>query len=279
VRTRDWDHGYGGGHDAPRFTLGPARVPPIVRTLLIANVAIFVIQVLFSAATNVDLERIFGVSHLYLVERLWVWQPFTYMFLHSPTGLMHIAFNMLSLWWFGSPLEDRLGSRRFLLFYLTAGIVAGLVYATFAIFDHTFAVPAIGASGAVLGVVVHLALLDPNRVVLFLMLFPIRLKYVAALLVGIDLFYFLGMQGGGGNVAHTAHLGGAAYGYLHFRFAGAFHRFFERVEAQAGRDRAKRDVSTREEVDRLLAKISAEGIGSLTDREKRFLKRSSKRFG
>ncbi len=272
MKVAQYDGGHGG---PPRVRFGPSGVPPVVKFLLIANIAIFVLQVIFGRFWN--LAQTFGVSHFGLVQKLYLWQPFTYMFLHSTSDLWHIVFNMLALWWFGSPVENRLGSRAYLKFYLTAGIIAGLVYATFAVFDRAFAVPAIGASGAVLGTIVYLALVDPERPIYFFFVFRMPLKYVAALLVGVDLLYFVGIQGGGGSVAHSAHLGGAAYGYLHYRFSGSFKRFFERVERQSEVDRAKKDFEMREEVDRLLAKISEQGINSLSAREKKFLNRASKR--
>ena len=115
----------------------------------------------------------------------------------------------------------------------------------------------------------------PGRTVLFMFIFPMRYRALVWLLVGLDLFYFMF---GTGQTAHSAHLGGALFGYLHFRYAHKLDRYFAQMEVKAERDRERQESEMREEVDRLLEKIHQEGLGSLTEREKKFLKRSSRRF-
>jgi rhomboid family protein len=258
---------------------GPARTPRIIKILMIVNVSIFILEKLlesFGALGPGALSAWFGVSTEGLTRDLYVWQPVTYMFLHA--DLMHLLFNMLVLWMFGGDVEARLGPKTFLGLYLGAGICAGICYAAFALAPGMVRIPCIGASGSIMGVVVFAGLLDPNRTVLFMLFFPMRLRTLIWLLVALDLFYFITEQGGNG-VANSAHLGGALFGYLHFKFAHKIDSWFTRLEVKAEVGRQMKESEMRAEVDRLLAKISEDGIGSLSDREKKFLNRSSGRYG
>ena len=134
----------------------------------------------------------------------WLWQPFTYMWLHSTGSLMHILFNMLALWMFGGQLEALWGSRRFLNFYLTCGIGAGFViFGWNALFPELHGVPTLGASGAVFGVLTAFSLLWPDRTIMLLFPpIPIRAIWFIPLLFALQLVL------GGGNISHIGHLGG-----------------------------------------------------------------------
>jgi len=182
-------------------------IPPGVRALLIANVAVFLIQSL----TRGMLEELFGYLVLIpaaVVKFFFIWQLATYMFLHA--GLLHILFNMLALWWFGSELERAWGTRKFLRFYFFCGIGAGICVV---IGNYLFGNPAIatvGASGAIYGVLLASAVLWPDREMLFYFLFPIKMKYFV-MLIGAIAFY--NSFNPASPVSDVAHLGGMLFGY------------------------------------------------------------------
>jgi membrane associated rhomboid family serine protease len=189
--------------------LSPWPFTRAVKAILIVNAAIWL-------ATVVSVRWI-GVAaafeHLALTPRLVypgleLWQPFTYMWLHSPGEVSHILFNMLFLWMFGGALEQRWGTRGFLKFYLLCGVGAGLVvWLVGALFSPDVAT--VGASGAIYGLVAAWAITDPNRSVWLFGLVPIKAKWFALLPIG---YAFLDFLVGGSGVSHAAHLGGLAIG-------------------------------------------------------------------
>jgi len=189
---------------------GFSFLPPVLKFLIIANVAIFLAQLLLNSF------RIGDVSLGNLLETylpLWPMgsgyffptQFVTYMFMHG--GFMHVFFNMLMLYFFGLEVEQTLGQKRFLVFYLLCGIGGGLAHWLIS------GAPVVGASGAVFGVMVAFAMLYPDRPIYLYFFFPIPAKYMVAIYVLMDLF---GGIRGGGTVAHFAHLGGAFVGVIYF---------------------------------------------------------------
>jgi membrane associated rhomboid family serine protease len=140
-----------------------------------------------------------------------VWQLFTYMFLHG--GIGHLLFNMLALWMFGTPLEQDWGTRRFLKYYFICGVGAGvcdtLVNVALGSRTHT-----IGASGALYGLLLAFGVLYPETRVLMNFLFPIKAKYLVIIYGAIALLSSLGENSGVSNVAH---LGGMLFGYLYLK--------------------------------------------------------------
>ena len=138
------------------YQFGPGPVTPAVKALLIANGVAFLMQVLLPSVTTVG-----GLTPAAVIESLWLWQPFTYMFLHA--GLLHLGGNMLFLWIFGNNVEDVMGRARFVAFYLLGGIAAlGLQVAIGPNSD----VPTIGASGAIAAVLGAYLLTFPRARVL-----------------------------------------------------------------------------------------------------------------
>lgn len=187
--------------------------PPVLKFLLIANVAVFAVQLFLGGFTFGqyaigDVILTFLALHPGDSPAFFPWQFVTYMFLHG--GFMHLFFNMLMLWMFGLEVEEELGQKRFLLFYLLCGIGGGLAH--WLLSDAMV----VGASGAIFGVMVAFAILNPNRPIYIYFLFPIPAKYVVMLYVVIDL---IGGVRGGGTVANFAHLGGALVGVLYFLVA------------------------------------------------------------
>lgn len=187
---------------------GPAS--PAVRTLLVANIAVFLFQTLARTFAQVRLDRLFGLVPYDVVHHFFLWQLATYMFLHG--GLLHIAFNLLALWMFGSELESLWGTRRFMRFYFITGIGAAL---TSTLVTPNSPIPIIGASGAVYGLLAAYGILFPDRVILLYFVLPIRAKYLVLILGLITFWSSISVTGGG--VAHVAHLGGMIFGWLYLR--------------------------------------------------------------
>lgn len=224
------------------------------------------------------------------------WGAVTYLFVHG--GILHLAANMLGLYIFGTPVEDRMGSRAFILYYLYCGVGAAMFSLLLSVASHQ--APILGASGAVLGLAVAFATYWPDAEVQVLLIpIPIKARTLVLALAAMDLVFALLIPDG---VAHEAHLGGMLAGWLFFRAQALTQRRPpplprqqpERVvmvqQTAGGRDsdprgsQASRPMGPRPgtdpvaaEVDRVLDKISAKGIGSLTPEERRFLDEVSKR--
>lgn len=199
-----------------RFTR-PQHFPPITKNLIIINVFVWVLQLIFDRQ-GYDLT---GKLALYPINsnEFKPYQIATHMFAHSaysPTGgivFFHILFNMFALYMFGRILENVWGPKRFLLFYLICGIGAAAAHLAVQYFTGGYSA-AIGASGAIMGILVAFGYLFPNTELLILPIpFPIKAKWAILGYVVIDLF--LGISSfSGDNVAHFAHLGGALTGFI-----------------------------------------------------------------
>ncbi|NJL26331.1 MAG: rhomboid family intramembrane serine protease [Calothrix sp. SM1_5_4] len=194
----------------------------MVKRLVIANVVIWVgaILILQGFVLQGDfVYQYFGLVPARVITDFWVWQIFTYIFLHS--GASHILFNMLSLWWFGSELESRWGSRFFLSYYFVCGVGAGLIYLIGTVIYYLvtgkvidMAAPLVGASGAVFGLLLAYGLLFGERMIYFMMLFPMKAKYFTMIIGAVELVTMLD-SGPGSRVANLAHLGGLAVGFAY----------------------------------------------------------------
>ena len=201
-----------------------------------------------------------------------LWRSFTYMLVHS--GTSHILWNMLFLGVAGSLLEPTIGPRAFLRIYIASGLVGSLS----PLFHGNATV---GASGAINGTLVALAVLMPDVIVLFMFLLPMKIKWVVAIFLGIDLLNVLGSESRGTD--SICHLLGAATG---FSIAWIGPRLVKpwwarrRVEKarEEHRERVEREVDEERELDRVLEKISKEGMTSLTEAERRFLKTVSGKY-
>lgn len=142
----------------------------------------------------------------------YLWQPFTYMFVHG--GFSHLLFNMLSLFIFGSMVEKRIGSKEFLLFYLLTGVFSGVVSFISYYLAGTNVI-LVGASGAIYGVLLMFAVFYPYSVVFVFGFIPVRAPILVILYAVIELSSQV--FGRGGNVAHLTHLSGLVFGYLYCR--------------------------------------------------------------
>lgn len=191
------------------YTFGPGPITPAVKWIIIANVVVFVLQ-LFSDS----LVTYFGFVPMYVIERGYIWQFVTYMFLHA--GAMHILFNMLGIWMFGVELERRWGTRFFLKYYAVSGLGGAITFLLVSLIPlgaRTYANPMIGASGALFGLLIAYAIYYPHRPILLLLVWvPAR---VFVMIYGaLALLNTLQPSRG---VADAAHLGGLVFGYLYLR--------------------------------------------------------------
>lgn len=197
-------------------SFGPGRITPAVRAIIVANVAVFLLEWLGGE----PMIKLFGLSASGVLRHFRVWQLVTYLFLHSPTQLTHILFNMLAVWMFGVELEQRWGTRNFLKYYFITGIGAGLSMILVALlpFDATratFDVPTVGASGAVYGILMAWAILFPHRQILFMLIFPLPAR-VYVLIMG-SIAFLAALSATASPVANVAHLGGLAAGFLYLK--------------------------------------------------------------
>jgi membrane associated rhomboid family serine protease len=255
-----------------------ARVGSVVQLIIWLNVIIFFVQLVCGAVNFPYFEQFLALSANGL-RRGFVWQPVTYMFLHD--GPWHILINLFVLWFFGREVEYFIGPKCFTRLYFAAGLAGAALWLAFNFQSPT---SVIGASAAVLGCVIAFATLFPNREVTLLVFFvlPVTLKakYLALVAVAIDMVPLLQRTDTG--VAHLAHLGGAALGYLYIKQLGygATPRWLLWLQDIAGRLKPRRpppprDLSPeeymREQVDPILDKIAREGMQSLTRRERKIL--------
>jgi membrane associated rhomboid family serine protease len=281
--------------------------PPVIKSLMIANGIVFVFSFLAEQFRIGDINLRIVLEHYFglmpLGHGFFLWQLITYQFLHA--DFWHIFFNMVfGLWMFGMEVEHVWGSRKFFIYYLTCGIVAGLAQLLLApIFEPTLG-PVIGASGAVYGVMVAFATMFPDRYVYLYFLIPIKVKYLIVFVIGFGVL----SVGGGGNVANLAHLGGAVAGYIYImidrrwnsrsRTASAFQswttpsswskpsssggevmdaKVFDINESKTFEPKDKPD-EMQQRIDAILDKISQSGYQSLTEEEKKILFDASKRM-
>jgi membrane associated rhomboid family serine protease len=247
----------GRGHQT---SFGPPVTPQIIKNLMIANAVIFIAQF------AVPLVYQYGVV---TPEATWVglqlWRPFTYMWLHG--GPMHLAFNMLALWMFGSALALYWGEQRFLRYYLVCGVGAGVLIATvpwlpvIAGWNVSFGplgAATLGASGAVMGVLLAFSFTWPDRTIQLLFP-PIPLKAIWL----IPLLLFFELFSGPSNVSHVGHLGGVLVGWIYLvregRTPGApnlrtlklrYQRYTMRKKLRAVHDEARREREGRGPKDR-----------------------------
>ena len=191
-----------------RFSFGYG-LPPVVKNLMIVMGAVFLLQMVVGGW----MEFYFGLIPILVWKEYFLWQLFTYIFLHG--GFSHILFNLLALWWFGGELENYWGSKKFLFYFLFCGIGAGICTVLFTpgIYQR---IPVIGASGAIYGILLAFAWLFPNRPILIYFLFPMPAKYMVIIFGLIE--FFSSMGGSGGGVAHLTHLGGLLFGFFYMGY-------------------------------------------------------------
>ncbi|MDX2180632.1 MAG: rhomboid family intramembrane serine protease [Bryobacteraceae bacterium] len=195
---------------APRG-FGVGGVPPGVKLLLLANIAVFVLFFFESRFGPGLMFRFFSLAPSRWIE---LWRPLTYLFLHDANDIWHILLNMLMLYMFGAPVEQIWGRDRFLRYYFLCGVGAGLCVLAAGLITGDMR-PTIGASGAIFGLILAFGVLLKDAPVMFSFLFPIPAKYAAMIFGAIEFFALFGR--GGSGVSHIAHLGGMVIGFFYIR--------------------------------------------------------------
>ncbi|MEO8517416.1 MAG: rhomboid family intramembrane serine protease [Flavobacterium sp.] len=191
------------------------QITPTVKQLIIINVLVFIgSQIPGIRDLSYDYFSLYSFEN----PNFHFWQLLTHMFMHAPfPNLSHILLNMFGLYMFGSALEHYWGGKKFFFFYISCGLGAAIVNNLVSYYNNDIMSVAVGASGAIYGVIVAFAFMFPEAKLMMIFLpIPIKAKYFVPAIVAIDLFS--GVTGttifGGGNIAHFAHVGGALVGFI-----------------------------------------------------------------
>ena len=252
-----------------------------VKFLVVANVGVFFAQMMFH---NQMLEYYLGLTPMLVLSKFWIWQVISYAFLHGSGW--HLFFNMFALWMFAPHIENMWGTRRFLQFYFLCALGAAVC--------QFFLAPSalvLGASGAIYGLLLAFGFLFPDAVIYLFFFFPLRAIQAVMFIALLTLVSAVGT--GGGRVAHFAHLGGMLTGFLWFKCPIWFSEFRlwqadRRFRNPLGKRTVKRKPITEfevhspvdemlEEVNRILEKISAKGLESLTKDEHETMRKYAER--
>lgn len=264
----------GSGH-APHVRLSMPKITSVVKWLLIINVVVFLPTFLIPPLKSF-VFRWFSVYPATLGTSLQLWRFVTYQFLHSTRGFGHIFWNMLWLYFFGTMLEPVWGSRKFLIFYLVCGAAGGLLYPPLALVGWLDKGPLVGASGAILGVLVAVAILFPTSRILFFGIFPVRVRIVAIVFLVFAILTLLRPYQVGNAGGEAAHLGGMVAGAVYVFSQSWRDRFRLKLRSGAWQKKMAAQRNLQVEVDRILEKVHNQGIQSLTSKEKKILRQATK---
>jgi membrane associated rhomboid family serine protease len=224
-----------------------------------------------------------------------IWRLLSYAFLHDPSSLMHLLFNMLFLWWFGSDVEDLYGPKEFLIFYLFAAVVGGMFFTLAWAGGLSESGRCLGASGAVTAVLVLCAIHYPTRIIYLFFMLPVPIWAFVVFSVAFDAFHFLSRAHTG--VAVTVHLGGAAFAFAYYKRhwrllplwsqLRAWQQKLFRPKLRVYREEPRRPVSVASppmpdvddqleaRLDAILEKVARYGRNSLSESENQLLLRAS----
>jgi membrane associated rhomboid family serine protease len=259
---------------APQMRLGFPSLTPVVKGLLVINVAVFLINIIFSSQEGTGmtfLEKYFALYPISLFYIAQIWRLITYQFLHD--GFNHILFNMLGLFFLGPSLERQWGGKKFLTFYLSCGVAGGLFYILLVMAGFLSAGPMVGASGAILGVLTACAILFPHFVV-FIVIFPVPIRVAAIILMGIAFYAVISKGANAGGEA--CHFAGIAVGAIYVLSDSWRSALKLRFKASKWEKYIESERRLRLEVDRILKKFHDHGIQSLTQSEKSILKKATR---
>ena len=285
------------GNSAKR---GFMAMPVALRTIIAINAVMFFAQYLFVGIFGINLIQYLAFVPDLMTTITQPWRLVSYMFLHSLTNPFHFVFNMLWLWWMGRPVEQTLGPRSFLTIFFGAGLAGAAIDVI--VSAAGMAVPVIGASGAVYGVMVAFAMLFPRTPIMLLLLPPIEARYVVGGFIALDVL----LLNNGDGVARLVHLGGALGAFLLMRAhkngfdLSLIPRYLEYLfykvkpkSTSSPKPKSKTKVRNKKmsivsdaeiieevdqsELDAILEKISKQGYDALTKEEKRKLFELSKK--
>lgn len=289
----------------PTMFGGFSFFPPVIKYLMIINGIVYLLQIFLGQFYFTDNTGRLNNLENYLLkyfaliplgEGFRPWQLITFQFMHG--SFSHILFNMLYLWMFGTELENLWGSRKFLVYYLTCGIGAGLTQLFLSpLFEGSIG-PTVGASGGIYGLLMAFALFFPRRPIYLYFFIPIPAMYLIGFMILLELFSIGDLS----LTAHLAHIGGASIGlvyilverYYNWSIDGLIDKIiyqknlkyystqnskYQDVEYYDVEDEKKSEIKIdQEEIDRILEKISKNGYQSLTEEEKRILFEASKKL-
>jgi membrane associated rhomboid family serine protease len=271
----------------------------MVAALILLNVVVFLANLLLTGGVadarlspqNDAIAYWLSVHNDTLARPYLWWQFLTYGFVHAPHDFSHILFNMLTLWIFGRPVEDIYGPKEFLRLYVVMLVLGSVLWAAGnALLRMPGPASLMGASGAVVGMLILFVFHFPRQTILFMFVLPMPAWVFGVLLVAGDLYGAI-HRPDGSNIAYTVHLTGAAFAFLYHRFGWRLSGLVQlpvswpkfgrrprlRVHAhQQPEDRPDAELSA--EVDRILEKISRSGEASLTRKERRVLEDASREY-
>jgi membrane associated rhomboid family serine protease len=230
------------------FSFGPGPISTALKLIIAANVVLFLTKYILPGRAVQDMTETLGLVPGYVVQKGWIWQLFTYMFVHA--GPMHLLFNMLTLWMFGTELERIWGTKFFVKFYFVTGIGAGLLtllasLLPFRSLSQMYGWNIVGASGAIYGLLLAYAVYFPNRLIYMYLVFPIPSRLFVVIMGALA--FLTSMSANGGGVASATHLGGLLVAYVYLKglrvrlspWAEVKYRY---VKWKIGRARKKFDV-------------------------------------
>jgi membrane associated rhomboid family serine protease len=230
---------------------GYSMLPVVVKNLLIINVLVYLATLGLGSSLQIDLADYLGL-HYFLSPHFSPHQLVTYMFMHSSFDFSHILFNMFALWMFGSTLENYWGPKKFLIYYMVAGIGAGIIQLLVMYFQFTamaatltpdivsniitegpelwaigrnysdsamgglnaiINTTVVGASGSIYGLLLAFGMTFPEALIYIYFLFPIKAKWFVVIFGALELFGGI-RNSASDNVAHFAHLGGMLFGFI-----------------------------------------------------------------
>lgn len=285
---------------------GFSILPPVVKNLLIINFVFYLATIAFDYVWHIDLAQYLGLHYIGASD-FRPYQFVTYMFMHG--NFAHIFFNMFALWMFGNSIENAWGPKRFLIFYMVCGIGAGLTQElvqyiqlrdlvenyqyvklngqSIPVDDYLNMLTTVGASGAVYGILLAFGMMWPDSRIYIYFAIPIKAKWFVIIYGLLELFSGFSSVD---NVAHFAHVGGMLWGFLLILYwrhkdNGWTPKFkIRRDKNNSYNDRPKSDwdynkdrADDERRTNQILEKISKGGYSSLTEEEKEFLFKQSKK--
>jgi len=283
--------------DPPSAAYLGAESGRVSLAIILGTLAVYLLQVLSAGGEPQGLgwlTWLFSVQPERIYHRHEYWRLITGIFLHDPHHWMHVVWNMLFLWFFGPDIERRYGSGKFAVLYVCAGLTGNVLWSAHALLTGAGHTMQVGASGAVTGVVILLAILDPRRIILLMFVLPIPLWLFAVIYVVGNVVYFLH---GHRDVAVLAHLGGAGFAVAYWWLGGRLTKLPARMGdkllscwRRLRRPRLRifrpdehllvqsRSPALDEEVDAILDKVARHGLDSLTNQEREVLLRASEQL-
>lgn len=256
-------------------------ITPTVKALLIANIVIYFMLLLLSAifgrAKGLNFDRLVefvGFVPSKGFERWYLWQYITYAFVHAQNPF-HILFNMYVLWWAGSEIERRMGQRQFLLLYMTAALGAIMLHIPYAYLSGLRASPVVGASGAIMALLVVFAGMFPDRKIYLFVFGPFTARSIVIIFILIDFAFLLSQES---QTANAVHIGGALYGFAYLKLSHRVEEFFERIRTRLEEEERMAQRNLKIDLDNVLRKIHSEGMESLSREERAILNKASKHY-